>query len=247
MGHPDSAIPNREKPPCTADALFVRRDGEERAPPARETSRDGADSQSTRLGYPKTSLTLLGRLKSSPAEHEQAWQRFVDLYCPLVYRLAKKKGLDRETSENLFQDFCCQMVKRMPTFEYDPSIGRFRDWLLTVALNLIRRHWRDKAARQRRLDEYRERERRGEFDEQPNAKWWESAEWTRQLQLALDMLYAEVTPRDRDLFQRIVLEGQAVTDVVAKHGISANTWYGIKYRILGRLRGFAQEIRRDWE
>lgn len=200
----------------------------------------------------ETSYTLLDGLRYLGPLGERdagAWTRFIDHYCPIVHRLARKKKLSREEAELIGQEFSVQMLRAMPKFEYDPQRGRFRDFVMTVALNLIRRHWRRIKA---------DREGRIKFGEQvppedlvepafDESSWWGSAERMRSLQRALPIMLSDSTPRDRDLFERIVLRSEPVSEVVAESGVSANTWYGIKYRMLDRLRKQAETMEKEWQ
>lgn len=200
----------------------------------------------------ETSFTLidgLRRVGPLGERDERAWTRFVDHYCPIVHRLARKKKLSREEAELIGQEFSVQMLRAMPKFEYDPQRGRFRDFVMTVALNLIRRHWR-------RIKQ--DREKRMKFGEQvlpedlvepafDESSWWGGAERMRSLQRALPKVLSDSNSRDRNLFERIVLRNEPVSEVVAANGVSANTWYGIKYRMLDRLRKHAELMEKEWQ
>lgn len=79
-----------------------------------------------------TSIALLNRLKSPHAE--MAWQRFVDLYGPLIFYWGRQKGLNATDAADLLQDVLSDLVVRLRTFEYDAS-QRFRGWLRTIVVN----------------------------------------------------------------------------------------------------------------
>ena len=83
-----------------------------------------------------TSSSLLLRLRR-PGE-QAAWQRFIDLYSPLLYFWACRMGLDVQDAADLVQDVFVALVQKMPQFQYDPGKS-FRAWLRTVAEN----RWRD--------------------------------------------------------------------------------------------------------
>lgn len=53
-----------------------------------------------------TSLTLLEAITRPPGcpEREDAWRRFICLYCPLVYRLAKKRRI-REIAHEISREW----------------------------------------------------------------------------------------------------------------------------------------------
>jgi RNA polymerase sigma-70 factor, ECF subfamily len=64
-----------------------------------------------------TSSSLLLRLRQ-PGE-QASWQRFVDLYTPLLYFWACRMGLSSADAADLVQDVFVTLVQKLPQFEYD--------------------------------------------------------------------------------------------------------------------------------
>src|SRR5260370_39996759 len=83
-----------------------------------------------------TAVSLLERLKH-PQDRE-AWERFVQLYTPLLYGWARRTGLNHNDTADLLQDVFAILVEQMPKFRYQPG-GSFRAWLHAVLLN----RWRE--------------------------------------------------------------------------------------------------------
>ena len=90
----------------------------------------------------KTSASLLVRLRS-PDDH-QAWDRFVQLYAPLMYGWLRHAGLDENEASDLVQDVFLILVQKLPEFHYDRQKS-FRAWLKTITLN----KWRQRMRRRR--------------------------------------------------------------------------------------------------
>ncbi len=78
----------------------------------------------------RTRPSLLLRLRDRT--DAQAWGTFVDLYTPLVYRFCRRRGLQAADAADVAQEVMTQVMRSIGGFTYDPSVGRFRDWLGAV-------------------------------------------------------------------------------------------------------------------
>ena len=84
---------------------------------------------------PLTRVTLLNRLKDGA--DADAWHEFVQLYGPVVYGFARKRGLQDADAADLMQDVLRSVARNAERMEYDPKRGTFRGWLYTVTRNKI--------------------------------------------------------------------------------------------------------------
>jgi RNA polymerase sigma-70 factor, ECF subfamily len=65
----------------------------------------------------KTPASLLERLRQ-PFEQE-AWERFVSLYTPLIYAWGRQVGLQEQDAADLVQEVFVKLVQILPTFTSD--------------------------------------------------------------------------------------------------------------------------------
>jgi RNA polymerase sigma-70 factor (ECF subfamily) len=186
-----------------------------------------------------TSISLIERLKL-PVD-QKAWSRFVDLYTPLLYSLARHIGLQPSDAADLVQDVFALLVQKMPEFTYDRHKS-FRSWLRTVTLN----KWRDRC---RRLAA-RPNEVTGEptLDVADSAAEvsFSEAEYRRHLVArALELMQTEFQPTTWQACWQFVVMGRPAAEVARQLRISENAVHLAKGRVLRRLRRELQGLLDD--
>jgi DNA-directed RNA polymerase specialized sigma24 family protein len=97
---------------------------------------------------PATRRSLIVKLRDS-ADHA-AWEEFVTLYEPLIYRLARRKGLQDADAHDLCQEVFRAVSQAIGGWDPNPEIGRTRwagwartrsrVWLAGGAWGLCSRH-----------------------------------------------------------------------------------------------------------
>src|SRR3954452_14023800 len=97
-----------------------------------------------------TRPSLLVRIRD--AADREAWRQFVELYAPLVYRFARRRGLQDADAADHAQDDLHAVARSSERLEYDPHKRTFRGWLFTVARSKLHTFLR-RRERQRRRNE----------------------------------------------------------------------------------------------
>jgi RNA polymerase sigma-70 factor (ECF subfamily) len=177
-----------------------------------------------------TPVSLLERLRQ-PGE-QAAWDRFVQLYTPLLLHWANRLGLHDQAARDLVQDVFTVLVEKLPEFRYDPH-KRFRAWLWTVTANKCRERRRRPALPVTQAEE-------GQLEELPGPDTTEAvseAEYRRYLmQRALQLMQTEFQPTTWQAFWECVVADRPAAEVAAALGLSIDAVYTAKSRVLRRLR-----------
>jgi RNA polymerase sigma-70 factor (ECF subfamily) len=175
-----------------------------------------------------TSLSLLERLRQ-PGERG-AWDRFVELYTPLLFSWARRVGLKDADAADLVQDVFVTLVQTLPTFAYDHHRS-FRAWLRTVTLN----KWRARCKKLARAPATNGYLHEVASPDELEAFW--DAQYCQHLtRQALQILQADFQPTTWKAFWEHVVNDRSAPDVAGELGLTAGAVYAAKFRVLDRLR-----------
>ena len=82
---------------------------------------------------PETRATLILRLRN--ADDVAAWDEFVMVYGPVIYRAARRRGLQPADAEDVVQQVLLKVAESVTNWLERSQRGPFRAWLLTIARN----------------------------------------------------------------------------------------------------------------
>jgi RNA polymerase sigma factor (sigma-70 family) len=84
---------------------------------------------------PETRASLLIRVRD-PAD-QAAWYEFVEIYRPVILRLARQKGIQEADAEDVAQRVLAAVANAVEQREHDSKRAKFRTWLHRVTQNAI--------------------------------------------------------------------------------------------------------------
>ena len=196
---------------------------------------------------PLTRATLLVRLKDP--QDNGAWGEFVQLYGPVVYGFARKRGLQDSDAADMVQEVLRSVARNADRMDYDPKKGTFRGWLYTVTRNKIYNFLSSQKRRPRATGDVSSQERLEAFADPSNeseADW--ELEYQRRLSAkAMDRVKHEFQPATWQAFWGTAVEGRQAVEVGQALKMSPGAVYVAKSRVLARLRDEVQKLMAEAE
>jgi RNA polymerase sigma-70 factor (ECF subfamily) len=176
-----------------------------------------------------------------------AWSEFFHRYDPLVRGWCSAYGLDAASVDEVCQRVWIELARRMPSYQYDPD-GSFRGWLRRLC-------------RHRAIDLYRERRDHpchALGDEDLIDERWMAGERCdgepaddedaperrfqfREAQEVQEEVRCKVKPVRWEIFWRVVIDGESMSETAADLGLKYATVYAAANHVARLLR---QEGRR---
>ncbi len=190
--------------------------------------------------FPETSESLIARVRDP--SNRAAWDQFEQLYRPVIFRIARAKGLQHSDALDLLQHVLMSVSAAIGRYEKQADGMRFRNWLSRVTRNAIlkalSRGPRDLAA--------------GGTDilnilhevpaDDPNDALIE-LEYRREVFVrAAARVQSEVQDETWLAFEATVLQGVSIEAAAKRFGMSAGSIYAARSRIMRRLRTAVQEL-----
>lgn len=190
---------------------------------------------------PTTRPSVLIRLRD--AADADAWRLFLTTYGPLLHGYCRRRGLQDADAADVAQDVLLKVVRALRTFAYDPTRGRFRDWLGTVTRHQVGRFF----ARRARGDDAvggDDDERFARLPAEADPEW--SGVFNAHL---LRTALARVRPHFEEAtwlaFSAVWIDQRPAGEVAAELGLPIEQVYVAKSRVVKRLREAVLELAED--
>lgn len=192
---------------------------------------------------PETRVSLLLRLRD--ARDHEAWETFLQIYQPLIFRLARRRGIQEADAREIMQEVLMTVVTAIDRWDSDPARGSFRGWLSTVTRNLVV-NFLIRQSRHPRGNGDTDFQRW--LDQQPDPASEQTALFDREEQKqifrwAANRIRSEFKDTSWQAFWRTAVDGSDVTGVARELGVTAGHVYVSRSRVMKRLREQIQRIK----
>ena len=195
--------------------------------------------------FPENNHSLIARVQD--LDDGASWTEFLGIYQPVVFRMARKRGLQDADAHDVVQQVFVSISRAIERWEESPDKPPFRAWLATIARNAINnsltRRPRDAASGSSSVIDL--------LNAQPVAAETSAeirAEAKKEfVRWAAEQIRGEFTTDTWDVFWRTAIEGQPIADVVKTTERTAGSIYVIRYRVIARLKEKIAEVSHHWD
>ena len=184
---------------------------------------------------PETRASLILRLQDGT--DIAAWDEFTELYVPIVYRSARRLGLQAADAEDVVQEVMTAISLAVKEWVVRVDRGRFRAWLFRIARNtaidfLTRRKHRPwssgSEAATRKLNEIEaSTDLSSSYDLEVRREYFMRAS---------EIVRSQVSETTWQAFQLTAVLGQAVETVARQLHVSPGSIYIARSRVMKRLQ-----------
>jgi RNA polymerase sigma-70 factor (ECF subfamily) len=185
-------------------------------------------------GAESTSLTLIERVK---VHDQDAWQRLVTLYTPLLRHWCRRWGASGADVDDILQEVFQALSGGLQNFRRERAGDSFRGWLRGVARNKTLEHFRRRDSRGLGGTDFYRKSLLVPDPACDPAPDEEEGELVGALyQQALRLVRDEFEGRTWQVFWRAAVEGQSPALIADDLGVTAAAVRQSKSRVLRRLK-----------
>jgi RNA polymerase sigma factor (sigma-70 family) len=189
---------------------------------------------------PVTRASLLIRLRDRT--DQSAWNEFVAVYGPVIYRFARNRGLQDADAADMMQDVLRSVTGAIVRLDYDPQQGRFRGWLFTITRNRVMTLLASRKGKPHGTGNSdvnallaAQPDQHGGLDDD-----WELEYRRSQTAQAMELVRSEFSEKVWSAFWKTAVEAAPADTVGRELRMSTGAVYVAKSRVLARLREVVQ-------
>ena len=191
--------------------------------------------------FPETHESLIVQVKGP--ENRAAWEQFVSIYRPVIFRTAVTRGLQEADAQDLAQQVLLAVASAIGHWERQNESTRFRHWLRRIVrnaiVNAITRRPKDQPVGGSLMHTLLVEQAEVDPDTESLVDW----EYRRELYLqAAKIVSSDVQADTWRAFELTVIDGMSNQSAAEQLGKSVGTIYTARCRIMQRLRSVIAEL-----
>lgn len=189
---------------------------------------------------PQTRASLILRLRD--ADDSRAWHEFAAIYEPVIYNVARKRGLQAADARDLIQEVLTRVAKSIESWQPDSNRGSFRGWLATITRNMVVDFFRKNKRLPRTADRSDVQALLANVPAASPATSEFDLQQDRQRFLwAAERVKDQVSSATWSAFQLTAIEGMPVAEAAVQVGISKGAIYIARSRVMARLKKVVEQ------
>lgn len=190
--------------------------------------------------YPETSESLIVQVRDP--SNRAAWAQFEELYRPVIFRIARAKGLQHADALDLVQQVLISVSSAIDRFEKQHEGVLFRNWLGRITRNAIlkalSRRPRDRASGGSDVLDVL-----NEIPADPETEALINLEYRRELfQRAAQQVRGQSQEVTWLAFEMTELQQVSIARAAALLQISTGSVYAARSRVMRRIRNTIQQL-----
>jgi len=189
---------------------------------------------------PETRASLILRLQD--ADDVVAWEEFVELYAPVIFRVAVSRGFQPADAENVVQEVLLSVAKSISKWLQRTDRGSFRAWLLRIARNEAFDQIHARATRSMGMDGQAAERAIGELPAHDDLSSLLDHEYERMVfQWAANQVRDSVAEHTWDAFWLSSVEGLTIEETAQKLNLRTGNIYFARSRVMARIKALVKQ------
>jgi RNA polymerase sigma factor (sigma-70 family) len=191
---------------------------------------------------PDTRASLILRLRDG--RDEESWAEFVQIYSPLIYKIARRRGLQDADAADLCQDVLKSVASAIDRWDPDPAKGSFRAWLFRIARNLVinfltRHRWPPRGSGDSDVNRVIEE---AQAPPGEGSDLFDEEYALRVFHWAAEQVRDEFSAEEWQSFWWTTVDGRPAREVAGLTGKTVGMVYYYKSRIMARIRQKIEQV-----
>lgn len=176
-------------------------------------------------------------------DNGRAWSQFVAIYSPLVYRFARRHGLQETDAADVTQEVFYTVARNIRQFDYDREKGSFHGWLIAVARSKLQNFINKRQGKNQGIGGT---EALSLFEHQPSRDDEDAFLEQEHRRCLFDWAVGQIRGGFQEstwqAFWQTTMEGKDSKSVADLLGITVGAVYIARSRVLSKLKETIQQV-----